>query len=150
VIAQFQSNNTGSTFHVLSDNSTVISLIKSVKANCSFALSSTNTSSSPTPYTNTSTVPLPEQALQYYRASSVVLTLDGYNDTAALNGTQNPNATAPEAQLPNGTDTTLLACLNYTIGRGLPLVNAGIRPSSPGMLAFVLAWVLVANARSWF
>jgi hypothetical protein len=148
--AQFQSNKTGSTFYVLSDNSTVASIIKSVKSNCSDDLSLNNTSSSPIPYTNQSGLPQPEQALQYYRASSVVLTLDGYNDTAALNGTQNPNATAPAAQLPSDTDTTLLACLNDTIGRGVPLVDAGTKSGPHGMLALVLTWILVAGARSWF
>jgi hypothetical protein len=133
---------------VLSDHSTVSSLIQSLKANCSSSLS-TNTSSSPTPYTNGTTEPLPEQALEYYRASSVVLTLDGYNDTAALNGTQNPNATAPAAPLPGGTDTTLLACLNDTIGRAVPLIDAGIRPGPPGMFALVLVWVLGAGVVSW-
>ncbi|KAI0247990.1 hypothetical protein BJV78DRAFT_1276714 [Lactifluus subvellereus] len=148
-VAQFQSNKTGSIFHVLSDNSTVSSLIESLKANCSSSLSLANTSSSPTPYINGSTEPRPEQALQYFRASSVVLTLDGYNDTAALNGTQNPNMTAPAAPLPGGTDTTLLACLNDTIGRAVPLADAGTRSGPPGMLVLVLAWVLGASAVSW-
>ncbi|KAH9970187.1 hypothetical protein BGW80DRAFT_1332180 [Lactifluus volemus] len=138
--AQFQSNSTGSIFYVLSDNFTAASLIESVTTNCSFALSSSNTSKSPTPY-----------ALQYYRASSVVLSLDGYNDTTVLNGTQNPNVTGPEAPLPSGTDMTLLACLNYTIGRGVPLIDAATRPGPPGMLALVLAWFLVADVLlSWF
>jgi hypothetical protein len=148
--AQFQSNSTGSIFYVLSDNFTAASLIESVTTNCSFALSSSNTSKSPTPYENGS-IPLPEQALQYYRASSVVLSLDGYNDTTVLNGTQNPNVTGPEAPLPSGTDMTLLACLNYTIGRGVPLIDAATRPGPPGMLALVLAWFLVADVLlSWF
>ena len=149
-IAQFQSKNTGSTFYVLSDKSTVSSLIGTVKANCSSSLNQTSTSSSPTPFTNSSTAPLPEQALQYYRASSVVLTLDGYNDTAALNGTQNPSARGPTAPLPNGTDTTLLTCLNETIGRAVPLIDAGARWGPPGMYPLVLAWVLAGVGRFLF
>ena len=149
-IAQFQSKNTGSTFHVLSDKSTVSSLIVSVKANCSSDLNATGTSSSPTPFTNLSALPLPEQALQYYRASSVVLTLDGYNDTDVLNGTQIPSASAPAAPLPNGTDTTLLTCLNETIGRAVPLVDAGVRSGPPSMYGLVLVWVLAGVARSLF
>jgi len=137
-------------FFILSDQSTVSSLIGSVNANCSSSLDQNNTSKSPTPYTNSSTAPLPEQVVQYYRASSVVLTLDRYNDTAALNGTQNLNATGPALPFPNGTDTTLLTCLNETIGRAVPLVDAGARTGPPAMHALVLAWVLVAIARSLF
>jgi len=148
--AQFRSNNTGSTFFVLSDQSTVSSLIGSVNANCSSNLDQNNTSSSPTPYTNTTTAPLPEQVLQYYRGSSVVLTLDGYNDTAALNGTQNPNASGPAVPFPSGTDMALLTCLNETIGRAVPLVDAGARTGPPAMHSIVLVWVLVAIARSLF
>jgi hypothetical protein len=148
--AQFLSKNTGSTFYVLSDKSTVDSLIGSLKSNCSSNLDQTGTSKSSTPFTNQSTAPLPEQALQYYRASSVVLTLNGYNDTAALNNTQDPNASKPGAPLPNGTDTTLLTCLNETIGLAVPLVDAGVRPGPPAMYALALTWVLVGVARSLF
>jgi hypothetical protein len=102
------------------------------------------------PYTNSSTTPLPEQALQYYRASSVVLTLDGYNDTAALNGTQSLNASGLAVPFPSDTDTTLLTCLNATIGRAVPLVDAGSRTGPPAMHALVLAWVLAAITRSLF
>jgi hypothetical protein len=128
---------------VLSDTNTVASLIGSVKNNCSSDLNQNSTSNSPTPFTNLTSVPLPEQAVQYYRASSVVLTLDGYNDTDALNGTQNPSATAPGAPLPNGTDTTLLTCLNATIGAAVPLVDAGERLGPPAMYSLVLMWLLL-------
>ena len=115
--ATFTSNitsaaGTDSTFYVISDNSTVVSLIASIRANCSSLLGS-----------NSSTVPVafnsgaPERAVQYYRASTVVLALDGYNDTAALTG--DANATA--VPLPTDIDTTLLTCLNDTIGEAVPL-----------------------------
>jgi hypothetical protein len=146
----FQSKNTGSTFYVLSDKSTVESLIGSLKSNCSSHLNPTSTPKSPTAFTNKTSAPLPEQALQYYRASSVVLTLNGYNDTAVLNNTQDPNASKPGAPLPNGTDTTLLTCLNETIGLAVPLVDAGVQSGPPGMHSLVLAWVLVGVVRSLF
>jgi len=135
---------------VLSDKNTVESLIGSLKSNCSSNLNQTGTSNSTTPFTNQSTVPLPEQALQYYRASSVVLTLNGYNDTAALNNTQDPNASRLSAPLPNGTDTTLLTCLNETLGLAVPLVDAGVGSGPPAMYPLVLTWVLVSVARSLF
>lgn len=146
-IAQFHSVNTSSTFSVIADQSTVSSLLGSVKANCSSLLSKTNTSSSPTPYTNQSTVPVPEEALQYYRASTVVLTLDGY-DSGALNDTQNSNASTPVVSLPNGTDTALLTCLNDTIGRAVPLVDAGARSGPPAVYTLLFAWLLVEAVRS--
>ncbi|KAH9976919.1 hypothetical protein BJV74DRAFT_861721 [Russula compacta] len=148
--AQFKSNYSSSLFVVLADQSTVTSLIGSVKANCSSHLDPSDTSSSPTPYTNGSTDPVAEQALQYYRASSVVLTLDGYNDTAALDGTQNANAGALAVPLPNGTDTTLLTCLNETIGLAVPLVDAGARSSAPGILTLLVVGVLASVAESLF
>lgn len=150
-IAQFKSNNSSSLFVVLSDQSTVTSLIGSVKANCSSHLNQSDTSSSPTPYTNGSSVPVAEQAVQYYRASSVVLALDGYNDTAALDGTiQNANTSTLAVPLPNGTDTTLLTCLNETIGLAVPLVDAGARSSAPGLLTLFFVGLLVSGLQSLF
>jgi hypothetical protein len=122
-----------------------------VNANCSSLLSKTNTSSSPTPYTNQSTGPLPEEAVQYYRASSVVLTLDGYDsESAALNDTQNSNASAPVVSLPNGTDTALLTCLNDTIGRAVPLVDAGARSGPPAMYTLLFTWLVAEAVRAMF
>lgn len=148
-IAQFQSKNTSSIFTVLADKSTVSSLIGSVNANCSSLLSKTNTSSSPMPYTNQSAGPLPEEAVQYYRASSVVLTLDGY-ESAALNDTQNSNASAPVVSLPNGTDTALLTCLNDTIGRAVPLVDAGARSGPPAVFTLLFTWLFAEAVRAMF
>ena len=148
--AMFHSKNTSSTFMVVADKSTVSSLIGTVKDNCSSYLSSNDTSSSPTPYTNQSTAPGPEQAIQYYRASTVVLVLDGY-DSGVLNGSQNLNTSvAPVISLPNGTDTTLLTCLNDTIGRAVPLIDAGIRTGPPAVYTLLIAWLLAGAFRSMF
>ncbi|KAH7929943.1 hypothetical protein BV22DRAFT_1001727 [Leucogyrophana mollusca] len=138
--ATFISGSTNTTFHLLSDNSTVSSLISSVDANCSSSLSSSS-STTPQPFNATAPgVPQPEQAIQYYRSSSVVLTLDGYNNSATLSSDDN----APDSPLPSGIDTTLLACLNSTIGQAAPLVDgAGMRwgtPSGPGLVGLV--WVI--------
>jgi hypothetical protein len=148
--ALFHSKNTSSTFMVLADKSTVSSLIGPVDANCSSYLSKDNTSSSPTPYTNQSTAPGPEQAIQYYRASSAVLVLDGY-DSGVLNGTQNLNTSvAPVLPLPSGIDTMLLTCLNDTIGRAVPLIDAGFRTGPPAVCTIVIAWLVAAAFRSTF
>ena len=115
--AAFSSNTTSTTFHIVADNTTVVSLIASVRMNCTVA---SNSSTASAPFSGSATDPLPEQAVQYYRASSLVLTLDGYNNTAIF-------LTAPGAAadpLPAGTDMALLACMNATIGAGAPLVDA--------------------------
>lgn len=138
--ADFISNSTGSTFHLLSDNSTIGSLINSINTNCSSHLSSSS-SKSPSPY-NSSVLggPQPEETIQYYRSSSIVLALDGYNNSATFNS--NPNVT--DSPLPSGVDTTLLNCLNYTIGQAAPLIDsASSRYISPPCIGFAtLVWFL--------
>ena len=62
---------------------------------------------------------MPQQVIQYYRASSAVLTLDGYNNSATFSS----NESASDSPLPQNIDTTLLECLNQTIGSAVPLVD---------------------------
>ncbi|KAI9569798.1 hypothetical protein HD554DRAFT_449957 [Boletus coccyginus] len=139
--ATFASNSTNTIFHVLSDNVTVSSLISSIDANCSSSLSS---SSSILPQAYNASAPWaakPEQAIHYYRASSVVLTLDGYNNSATLSSETN----ATDSPLPSGIDTTLLDCLNQTIGLSAPLVSsAGVRWSTGPPITPILSLLLVA------
>jgi len=81
--------------------------------------------------------------VQYYRASSVVLTLDGYNDTAAL-GENVTNAADPiyHVPLPNTTDTTLLNCLNETIGAAVPLADGAYALKVASLGTVGLVWVI--------
>lgn len=136
--AAFVSNSTNATtFRVLADNTTVTDLILAIKTNCSSNLSNSS-SSTPSTYSDSlTTLPQPEQAIQYYRASSVALTLDGYNNTGALGPDGSPNT-----PIPSNIDTTLLDCLNQTIGAAVPLVDGGIRWASPNMGFVGLFWVL--------
>ncbi|OAX38658.1 hypothetical protein K503DRAFT_770238 [Rhizopogon vinicolor AM-OR11-026] len=146
--ATFSSNGTGTTFHLLSDNTTVASLISSVNTNCSSHLASSS-SKSPSPFNASDPGdPQPQQAVQYYRSSSVVLTLDGYNNSATFSSSPNTTADSP---LPSGIDTTLLDCLNYTIGQAAPLIDgASSRYTSPPCIGFVsfiwILWLLVHYA----
>ena len=113
--AAFPSNTSNTTFRILSDNQTVVDLIGTITSSCSSNLQTTNITA--TPYNDSNTLPNPDQAVQYYRASSIALTLDGYNNTADLsNGTNVP--------LPSNIDYSLLDCMNATIGTTAPLVNA--------------------------
>ncbi|OJA13705.1 hypothetical protein AZE42_10415 [Rhizopogon vesiculosus] len=139
--AHFISSSTGTTFRLLSDNCTVTSLISSIKANCSSNLAS-STSKSPSPFPAPGG-PQPEQAIQYYRSYSIVLTLDGYNNLNSPNTSNSP--------LPSGIDTTLLNCLNYTIGQAAPPFDgASMHFTSPpclGAVSFVwILWLLLHYA----
>jgi hypothetical protein len=76
--------------------------------------------------------------VQYYRASSVALTLDGYNNTGALA----PEGT-PDTPLPTNIDTSLLDCLNQTIGLAVPLIDGAVfQLAAPNMGLVCLAWLL--------
>ena len=140
----FPDSASNNTFHLLADNFTVTSLIESVASNCTLgnttALSVTSLNDSDP------SSPRPEQAVQYYRASSVVLTLDGYNDTAALS--DDPNA--PNTPLPPWVDANFLNCLNQTIGAAVPLIDAApsLRWSSPSIGLLGLVWLAVFSLLS--
>ncbi|KAJ7668167.1 hypothetical protein B0H17DRAFT_950011 [Mycena rosella] len=131
--ATFESNSTGSTFHLVADNATATQLMGYIAANCStFMAPSNNTLPMPFPVGAVG----PEQVVQYFRASSVALSLDGYNNSAVF---QPENSTADTA-LPSDLDVALLDCLNTTIGLGVPLIDgaSGLSFPSPSMVALVL------------
>jgi hypothetical protein len=91
--------------------------------------------------------PLEEEAVQYYRASSVVLTIDGYNNTAIFS----PGDTTPDAPLPTTVDTNMLKCMNETIAEFVPLISnaaVGGRMLS-GNLGLVLVFWSIVRAFSW-
>ncbi|KAF9461712.1 hypothetical protein BDZ94DRAFT_1167334 [Collybia nuda] len=132
--ATYQSPSGNTTFRIMADNSTVIDLIADLKTNCSSSFASSS-STIPSEYTNT---PNPEQVIQYYRASSIALSLDGYNNTAVLA----PEGT-PDTPLPANIDIKLMDCLNQTIGLAAPLIDcASGRWAAPQIKLLGLAWVL--------
>ena len=61
--------------------------------------------------------PAPEQAVAYYRGSSVVLSLKGYNNTAQVT-----NSSLEDTPLPSVADTPFFRCINETFGGSIPLV----------------------------
>lgn len=139
VTAAFVSNSTSTTYHLIADNTTVTDLIGDITTDCSANLDTSKTSTVPSNYNDTDpSSPQPESAVQYYRASSVALTLDGYNNTAALE-----DAGAADTPLPSNIDTTLLQCLNTTIGAAVPLVDgANARWASPNVGVVAMFWVV--------
>jgi len=142
-------------FRVLADNATIVSLIPDLTANCTTYLSnssappndlSKNSTPFAPPYTFSNVTgpanPQPEQVIQYYRASTLVLTLDSYNNTATYAADGTPDSPLP----PLGTkDVALLNCLNATIGSAAPLVGSGRRTATmdtplPIFFMFWLVW----------
>lgn len=137
--SKFTSSTDNTTFYLITDNTTAISLVESIQSNCS-SLLSTSVSATPIAYNESDhSSPQPEQAVQYYRASSAALLLQGYNNTAELTDTQNQTDTP----LPSNINQAMLSCLNDTIGAAVPLVDGAPRlnlGSSSGVLG--LFWVL--------
>ncbi|KZV67563.1 hypothetical protein PENSPDRAFT_566470, partial [Peniophora sp. CONT] len=111
--------STGSVFHCIADNSTAQAVLPILRANCGFNTDALSAVSFAYTGTNVSD-PSPVDAVQYFRASSAVLTLEGYNNTAELSPAPHLSDFIP---LPMDTDTTLLACLNTTIGASILLVD---------------------------
>ncbi|KAF8997088.1 hypothetical protein BDQ17DRAFT_1411541 [Cyathus striatus] len=105
-----------STYHLLADSDTTVWLFSDIAGNCSSLISSPY---SPTACTssNMSDQMRPEQVVQYYRASSVALTLDGYNNSATFSEEE-----TVDSPLPQGYDSNLLECLNRTIGSSAIMV----------------------------
>jgi len=103
-------SNPKSVFYILSDNTTIRALIDEIKQAC--GNSSLDLSIAPNmsaPYTNS---PLPEQVIQYYRASTLALALDGYNNSATF-----AHGSIPDSPLPVTVDMALMNCMNHTIGQ---------------------------------
>lgn len=124
------------TFRLISDTTTSTYLYYAITRGCALSVNGL-LSSFPTTY-DSSIYGRPEQAVQYYRASSVVLTLDGYNNTAALNDTE---PVGPPAPLPSTIDVDLLQCINATIGASVPLIgSSGHTHGQPTLL--LLTWLI--------
>lgn len=109
--------DSNTTYRILADNVTVQALIPFIQSSCS----PSNTLVA-IPFNDSSTLPKPEQAIQYYRASSIALTLDAYNNTAVFSD----NDDAPSTPLPSGLNQTFLNCLNTTIGAQAPLFDGAM------------------------
>ncbi|KZT54061.1 hypothetical protein CALCODRAFT_457199 [Calocera cornea HHB12733] len=128
--ALIQSNNTvepdGNVYHILGDADSVRAVIDALVLNCSAVNSSIGSYSA-----KTDGMPQPQQAVQYYRASSFALFLDQYNNTAALPANApTSNSTAgkviTDTLLPDGLDMTFLTCINTTIGNAVPMTSDAV------------------------
>ncbi|CAE6418261.1 unnamed protein product [Rhizoctonia solani] len=147
-------NNATASYYIVGDADTVAAIMDELVDACSVvrtsgvAINETN----PSIYF--------EQAVQFYRASSFMLVLTSYNNTAnrtPINGTE-PSTAIPDTPLPAGTDMNFLNCLNTTIGASIPIMDAENNPSSTspssnsalanlqalgGMNVFGLLWIFL-------
>ncbi|THU90442.1 hypothetical protein K435DRAFT_728343 [Dendrothele bispora CBS 962.96] len=120
--ATFSSNTQNTTFHVVSDNATVTNLITDIYFHCSSSINNSTSTTTPVPFNDSDpSAPSPQSVIQYYRASSVALTLDGYNNSATW---ANATDSTPDTPLPTNIDTTLQNCLNQTIGQTALLMDS--------------------------
>ncbi|KLO13516.1 hypothetical protein SCHPADRAFT_940308 [Schizopora paradoxa] len=140
------------TYRLVGDNNSVSAVFAAVVANCSVA----NNTGSITAFTPSSDEsgpwPLPEQVIQWYRASSFALTLDGYNNTAALASNQ-PSSNSSmnftrlgDTALPANLNMTFLNCINYTTGASVPLTD----PSSDKLTSGQIAGIVIGGIVSAF
>lgn len=143
VVAEFLSSTAQSTsaaatalsIRLLADNATVTALIPNIIEACASSNLGNTGSVHIVNFTGSdgqTSGPKPEQTVQYYRASSVALTFDGYNNTAVFMAEG-----AVDVPLPEGLDLTLLNCLNSTIGLVVPLVNGGVDVNTPSIISLV-------------
>ncbi|EUC57521.1 catalytic domain thiamin pyrophosphokinase, putative [Rhizoctonia solani AG-3 Rhs1AP] len=138
-------NNATASYYIVGDADSVSAVMDALVAQCS-VVNATGTAVND----NNSTVHV-EQAVQYYRASSFMLALTSYNNSANLpsNAPADNNTAAPppsaDTPLPAGTNTTFLNCLNETIGESVPIMDAapGALRATTGLNVVGMLWLMI-------
>ncbi|CAE6491156.1 unnamed protein product [Rhizoctonia solani] len=138
-------NNATASYYIVGDADSVSAVMEALVAQCS-VVNATGTAVDD----NNPTVHV-EEAVQYYRASSFMLALTSYNNSANLpsnapadNSTEAPPPSA-DTPLPTGTNTTFLNCLNETIGASVPIMDAapGTLRATAGLNAVGMLWLVI-------
>ncbi|KAF8608170.1 hypothetical protein BDV93DRAFT_603039 [Ceratobasidium sp. AG-I] len=144
--APAQVNNITASYYLVGDADTISVVMEELVKTCSVV------NSTGTPIYEINTRVHVEQAVQYYRASSFMLALTSYNNSANLPSSapaDNNTAALPasaDTPLPPGTDMNFLNCLNSTIGASIPIMDsAGMRalPALGGLNVVGIVWLLV-------
>ncbi|KAH6918327.1 hypothetical protein BKA70DRAFT_1394021 [Coprinopsis sp. MPI-PUGE-AT-0042] len=141
-VAIIPSANSGSntTFRFLTDRDSVEAMKPILVQECGSMIQNNDNIATERYNGSTVTPPRPEQVVQYFRASTAALSLDGYNNTAIFE-----EEGTPDVSLPANIDTSLLECLNKTIGDAIPLEdNAGLSHSPAPLAIFTIVGVLLA------
>ncbi|TDL24753.1 hypothetical protein BD410DRAFT_785458 [Rickenella mellea] len=145
-VIQPLNNTSGVTYRIVGDNSSVAAVYAALATNCSIA-NPTITNTTLVTF-NPGTYPLPEQVVQWYRASSFALSLDSYNNSAALlsNMPASTNQSALplsfDTPLPAGLNATFLTCLNSTIAASVPLRT--VNKLTAGDIVYIVFYSLSA------
>jgi hypothetical protein len=147
VAVKSSSSSTNETYHLVGDAASVRAVLTALISNCS----AQDTTGQIAVFARDAAVPAvyPEQAVQYYRASSFALTLDGYNNSASLVGNQPPdNNTAPpdvaDTPLPGSLNMTFLECVNVTTAFALPVVDSPHKLGGGAIAGIVIGSVIGA------
>ncbi|KDQ51590.1 hypothetical protein JAAARDRAFT_62468 [Jaapia argillacea MUCL 33604] len=138
--------NTTEIYRIVGDQLSTSAVLDALVTDCNVQ----NTTLSPFNASDgTDSWPLPEQIVQWYRASSFGLSLDSYNNTAALPSNMPPSndslspPLSDDTPLPTDLNTTYLSCLNKTIGASVPLVDPPYKPSAAMIVLFVFAGIVI-------
>ncbi|KIJ33664.1 hypothetical protein M422DRAFT_52310 [Sphaerobolus stellatus SS14] len=138
-MASFQPADFSDRYYILADHTTLDSLVPMVISSCS--PSSKNIIS--TPFINSSlSPPSPLQIIQYYRASSIALGLERYNNSRVWSN----DSRVPDSLLPNIKDVRFLPCVNTSIDQNALLIDEAESVSMSGTLMGILVLVHLARA----
>ncbi|QRW25288.1 thiamine pyrophosphokinase, catalytic domain-containing protein [Rhizoctonia solani] len=138
-------NNATASYYIVGDADSVSAVMEAIVAQCSVV------NATGTPFDDNNSTVHVEQAVQYYRASSFMLALTSYNNSASLpanapahNNTA-PPPTSADTPLPPGTNTTFLNCLNETIGAAVPIMDSApdALRATAGLNAVGMLWLVI-------
>lgn len=101
-------------FHFISDRHSTTEVQNAIRGNCSGV-----TVGDPIPFNSTGDI-RPDTAVQFYRGDSAAILLQEYNNTKEIPGRQD---LVPNPPFPSSVNMSTWACLNYTIGESIPLMN---------------------------
>lgn len=137
-------SSTPEVYRLVGDRSSLSPVLDALVTNCSV----TNASLSLFDPRASSAHPLPAEVVQWYRASSFALALDGHTNLAS--SATNISADPPlplslDTPLPAALNATFLACLNATIGAAVPLLaSAKFNKLSAGAIAGIVIGSIAA------
>lgn len=115
-------------FYFVSDGYSAAGVRDAIRGNCSDV-----TVGAPVPFHSTGN-PRPDTIVQFYRGDSAAITLERYNNTGGPGG----SGLVPNPPFPSNVNASTWACLNYTIGESIPLMNAASSFSTSTVLLGVL------------
>ncbi|KAH7100367.1 hypothetical protein BKA62DRAFT_620146 [Auriculariales sp. MPI-PUGE-AT-0066] len=131
-------------FYLVGDSSSVALVFSAIVANCNATNLdqplATLTYPLPAGATNV-TMPDTEEIIQYYRASSFALALEGYNSSVATAPSES-QAYAGPVGLPASVDASFLQCINATTAEFVPIMDA---PEKYHLTTNDIVWIVFGS-----